>query len=70
MIYALFDLFARVLHLDSDECRASVLHGIGHHECWHPERARATVAAFLERNPDLRPELREYAERAAQGHVL
>ncbi|MFG0273947.1 MAG: hypothetical protein ACF8QF_02705 [Phycisphaerales bacterium] len=65
----LFDLFDRVLEIDSDECRASALHGVGEHEYMRPEKARAVVARFLKRNPNLRPELRAYAEKAARGAV-
>lgn len=60
---------ARILEIPHDACREGVLHGLGHGTYQNP-RPRAVIAAFLEQTPDLRPELRQYAQRALRGAIL
>ncbi len=59
----------RQLTIPHDACRVSALHGIGHWVKTIPEVA-SLVDEFLASNPDLRPELIEYAERAKAGQVM
>ncbi len=62
-------VLAELLDISHDACRESALHGLGHLAFFHPEVA-AVVDAFIERSPDLRPELLDYARAARVGHVL
>lgn len=65
----LLHLFARLLTIPHDACRESTLHGIGH-LAFDYAQAATIVDAFLERTPDLRPELIKYAKAAKEGMVL
>ena len=57
------------LHLASDACRESSLHGLGHWQTADPDRVEQIIRRFLESHPEIRPELRQYAERARTGDV-
>jgi len=59
-----------VLRLDSDACRESALHGLGHWQMGYPERVKAVTDEFLARNQAIRPELKHYALQARRGQVL
>jgi hypothetical protein len=67
---ACITVMAETLELPSVACRESALHGLGHWGLYYRDRCRAIVAAFLDRTPDLRPELRAYAECAREAYVL
>lgn len=67
---ALVDLFARLLALDSEACRESALHGLGHWHHRHPREVEAVVDDFLASNPAVSAALRAYAVCARRGHVL
>lgn len=63
----------RLLKIPHDACRESALHGIGHLCKERPTRREelsGIVDEFLARTPELRPELRAYAERSKIGDVL
>ena len=66
----LLGVMEKVLRMDSDACRESALHGLGHWQMGYPERVRATIDEFLARNQAIRPELKHYALQARQGQVL
>jgi hypothetical protein len=59
----------RQLTIPHDACRESALHGIGHWVKTIPEVA-GLVDDFLAANPDLRPELVEYAKNVKTGRVM
>ena len=67
---AFLEAMANLLSLPSEACQESGLHGLGHEECRAPERVREIVDEFLEGNPGVSPELRQYALNAREGHVL
>ncbi|MBI5687640.1 MAG: hypothetical protein HZC54_21425 [Verrucomicrobia bacterium] len=58
------------LELPSVACQESALHGLAHWGIYYKEPCQNIISAFLRRHPDLRPELREYAECAKHSHVL
>jgi hypothetical protein len=64
---ALLDAFGEMLRSGHDATRTAALHGLGH--LAHPDRADV-IRDFVQANPGLDPELREYAERAMVGDVL
>ncbi len=57
------------LQLNSDPCRESALHGLGHWQIYYPEKITAIIDDFLARNPRIRPELKKYALNARVGYV-
>lgn len=61
-------VLAEILEISHDACRESALHGLGHLVLFHPEAVHI-VEAFIERSPDLRPELLAYAEQARTGYI-
>lgn len=64
------EVMARTLALSNDACREGALHGLGHWQTYYPEQVHATIDTFLANTPDLRPELRSYAQSAQDGCVL
>ena len=67
---ACLSVMESTLELPSVACQESALHGLGHWILDYPDRCRNIVARFLQRHPELRPELLEYAERARVGDVM
>ena len=65
---AILDVMEHALLSPNDAVIESGLHGIGHRAS--PERANAVVGKLLARRPDLRPELKKYAEACALGCIL
>ncbi len=59
----------RLLSIPHDACRESALHGISEWQLYYPS-IEAVVDDWLARTPELRPELRSYAQRAKAGSVL
>ena len=59
----------RILKLEHDACRQSALHGLGHWHQWRPFEVAEIIQRFLENNPQLTPELRDYALEARSGKV-
>jgi hypothetical protein len=64
------EVMAATLELESDACRESALHGLGHWYHSYPERVGTIVDAFLARGAVVRDALRQYALAARRGHVL
>ncbi len=64
------DVIIRTLALNSDACRESALHGLGHWHAYDPPRIERIVDDFLANYPHIRPELLAYAQRAREGRVL
>ena len=64
-----FEVMVATLKIDSVPCRESALHGLGHFPS-RREDVEAIISQFLEDNPQIRPELREYALLAQFGHIL
>lgn len=66
---ACLSVMETTLQLPSIACQESALHGLGHWGLEYPERCRTVVSAFILQHPNLRAELRAYAERAKEGDV-
>jgi hypothetical protein len=66
---AFLEVMNRTLDLNSDACRESALHGLGHLPFFR-EKVIEIIDQFLARNPKLRPELKVYAHRAQAMDVL
>lgn len=58
-----------ILAIDHVACQESALHGLGHWHRGHPTEVEGVIDEYLQRNPALREELREYANSARTGHV-
>lgn len=67
---ACLDAMEAVLALDSDACRESALHGLGHWSADYPERCLKIIDRFLQAQGErLRPEMRRYAQAAGSGCI-
>jgi hypothetical protein len=64
------EVMQKTLALDSIACQESALHGLGHWASAYPEFVEPTIDAFLQRQPNIEPELREYALAARWGGVM
>jgi Leucine-rich repeat (LRR) protein len=61
----------KILTLDSDACRESALHGLGHAaEYGYADRVAVIIDNFIANHPQIRPELKNYAIDARVGYVL
>ena len=58
-----------ILHLPSEACIESALHGLGHEQAIAPQEVGAIIDRFLRGQPRLSPELRTYALVAREGNV-
>jgi hypothetical protein len=67
---ACLEVMTKTLQLDSIACQESALHGLGHWSHRYREPVKALVQQFLDTNPGLDPDLKEYALRAQYGRVL
>lgn len=63
------NVMQKTLYLDSDACRESALHGLGHWALSYPQKVAAIIDEFLVQNPNIRPQLQEYASNARVGYV-
>lgn len=61
--YTIIGVMKQILELKSDACRESALHGLGHWSRYYGKAVQNIIDKWLRRHPDLRPELRDYAER-------
>ena len=61
---ACISVMESILEIPSIACQESAIHGLGHWGRFRPERCHPVIAAFFERHPDVRPELRRYALKA------
>jgi hypothetical protein len=66
---AILRVMTQTLELDSDACRESALHGLGHWSLYFGEQVRGVIDDWLNRHPDIRPELKKYAQRARHGNI-
>lgn len=66
----IFDVITQTLDLESDACRESALHGLGHWHLYEPRRVESIIDRFFAKRPKIRPELKSYARRARKGSVL
>jgi len=57
------------LQLPSIACQESALHGLGHWGLSYEVRCREIIQIYLERQPDIEPALRRYAEAASVSGV-
>jgi hypothetical protein len=67
---AALEVMAATLKLGSIACQESALHGLGHWELFYPTEAAAIVDQYVNDNPHIRTELKDYALKARDGHVL
>lgn len=58
------------LSIDSEACQESTLHGLGHWQGTYPDTVEEIIDEFLDGDPKIRPELRNYALSAKKGMVL
>ena len=64
------EVMQRTLDLDSDACRESALHGLGHWKYAYPQQVQAIIDAWLEHHQEVSDELKAYALAARRGRVL
>jgi hypothetical protein len=67
---ACLSVMETTLRLPSLACQESALHGLGHWGHYYKSRCVSIISAYLERNANLPPALRVYAERARRQDVL
>jgi hypothetical protein len=67
---AILEVMAQTLALPSPACQEGALHGLGHWAWAYPRQVKEIIERFLTRQPQLRPELRQYAKAAQSGCVL
>jgi hypothetical protein len=70
VIESVQSVMVKILEIGSDACRESALHGLGHWTYYYGDTIRAEIDGWLQKQPDLRPELRKYAQRAKHGSIL
>jgi hypothetical protein len=63
---AIFETLCRILNLESRECQRAALHGLGHLN--HP-LTEQTIEAYLNENPMIDEELKEYAIKCITGEI-
>jgi hypothetical protein len=59
-----------ILNIESDACRESALHGLGHWRSFSPDAVKSIIRKFIAVHPGVHPQLKAYAEEAAEGKVL
>jgi hypothetical protein len=65
----ILDVMRKTLEIDSVPCQEGALHGLGHWFFHYKDAVKSIIDSFLERNPNLRPELKAYALNARRGNV-
>jgi hypothetical protein len=63
----MFETLTKILELQSTDCQADALHGLGH--LHHPD-TEEIIQKYLNSKPYITPELKKYALAAAQFQVL
>lgn len=63
------EVMHKTLQLKSMACRESALHGLGHWHHNYRSQVETIVQQFLDANPDLDADLRQYAMNAKYGRV-
>ena len=66
----LLQVMADTLALNSEACRESTLHGLGHWQMYYPEWVTEIIHTFIWKNRKIRDPLRNYAYAAMNGDVL
>jgi hypothetical protein len=66
----LLEVMRLILDLDSDACRESALHGLGHWKYTYPREIKAIIDAWFARNQEATEDLKAYAFAARRGRVL
>lgn len=66
----LLQVMADTLKLNSEACRESALHGLGHWHDEYPEEVKGVIHDFIWKNRKIRDPLRNYAYAAMNGDVL
>ena len=61
---ACISVMESILEIPSVACQESAIHGLGHWGRFRQDRCHPVIMAFLERHPDVSPELRPYAWKA------
>jgi hypothetical protein len=64
---AIHDVIVRISTLDSEACKKAALHGLNEWHFKYPQKVNTLVKEFLARNPQISPELKDYAEKASWG---
>ena len=64
------DVMAQILKLNSDACRESALHGLGHWSLYYENDTTGIIDHFLARERNLAPGLRRYAQQTRSGAIL
>jgi hypothetical protein len=67
VVNELYLTLEKILLMDSFQCQASALHGLGHLD--HPAK-QDVITKYLRKHRDLYPEARRYAKAAIKGRVL
>ena len=63
-------VMADTLGLDSEACRESALHGLGHWHSYYPDEVQTIIYDFIWKDRKIRDSLRNYAYAAMHGDVL
>jgi hypothetical protein len=66
---ACISVMEATLELPSIACQESALHGLGHWGLYYGDQCQGIISRFMERHPEMRPELREYAARARESNI-
>jgi hypothetical protein len=64
------NVMKRTLYLNSDACRESALHGLGHWHLTYSNKVTSVIDEFLESRPKISRKLRDYALAVREGAVL
>jgi len=67
---AVLEVMAQTLELASAACQEGALHGLGHWAWVYPHRVTTIIEQYLQCQPQLRQELKQYAQAARSGCVL
>ncbi len=67
---ACLEVMAQTLTLPHCACQESALHGLSHWHLNYPQETEQVIDEFLNREPDLSPELHRYALNARKSAVL
>ena len=66
----ILDVLTHTLALDSDACRESALHGLGHWRNYAPAQIELIIDTFIKNPEHAKPELIIYAGQARKGRIL
>jgi hypothetical protein len=66
----LLDVLESALDSKNIACVESALHGLGHIQHYRDELSRPMIQRFIHSHPQLKKDIRQYAENAASGCIL